>query len=68
MTATAAELNPGSYNQFKTEHGILDKPGAIEKHSIALGAYRLALAAELGITLDDLHDRRIDYSQRDVAA
>lgn len=58
MTVTSAELNPGAYTDFKAEHSITDQAEAIERHSAALSAHRLAIAAELGLTLDDLHDRR----------
>lgn len=64
----ASASNPGSYSDFLESRELEGGQKSIEGYSEALRVYRLALAAELGITLDDLHDRRTDYSQRDVAA
>ena len=51
---SAAELNPGSFNDFVAEHGIVDHNEAIVRHSAATHAYALALAAEAGMTLEEL--------------
>ena len=58
-------LNPGSYNDFITRHEITDSKEAILKHSEATHTYALALAAEAGITLEELHMRTTDYSRHD---
>ena len=51
---TAAELNPGSFNDFVEKHTITDHTEAIERHSAATHIYALALAAEAGMTLEEL--------------
>jgi len=56
MTQSAAELNPGSLNDFADRIGVA--PGSHEAlimHSTALTEYRSALAAEQGVSLEDLH-------------
>lgn len=60
-------LNPGSYKDFITRHEITDSKEAILKHSKATHTYALALAAEAGITLEELHTRTTDYTQRDAS-
>lgn len=56
-------LNPGSYNEFITEHNIPDTQEAIVRHSEATLGYRLALAAQRGLSLEELHTGSIDYHQ-----
>jgi hypothetical protein len=53
-TPSAAELNPGSFNDFVAQHDITDRTEAIERHSAATHIYALALAAEAGMTLEEL--------------
>jgi hypothetical protein len=52
---SAAELNPGSFNDYVAKHEITDHTEAIERHSAATHIYALALAAEAGMTLEELH-------------
>ncbi len=61
-TPSAVDLNPGSFKDFVAEHDIVDHNEAIVRHSAATHAYALALAAEAGITLEELHTRTTDYS------
>jgi len=52
----ATELNPGSFKEFADRTGgTLDSTELRERHGRALTEYRTALAAEQGISLDDLH-------------
>lgn len=60
-------LNPGSLNDFTAAHEITDSKEAVLRHSEATHAYALALAAEAGITLEELHTRTTDYSLADEA-
>lgn len=49
-------VNPGSFSEFTRERGI--DPGtseALAEHSKALTAWRLSLAAQLGVAVEDLH-------------
>lgn len=58
--------NPGSYSDYVKAHEIEDGSNAPEKYSEALKRYRLVLAAQLGIALEDLHDMK--FHCEDTAA
>ena len=60
MQTIDKEPQLGSFNDFTEETGLAGQE-AIEAYSEALYQNRLALAAQLGVSLDDLHDRRINY-------
>ena len=67
-TATRSkDVNPGSFSEFVAQHEIRDHDEALREHSKAMLAYRMALAAEAGITLEELHTRTIEYPSTNVA-
>lgn len=51
--------NPGSIKDFLEANK--NNPNAEEDYYKNLGAFRLALANELGISLDDLHDMKFPH-------
>lgn len=51
--------NPGSLADFAKQNGLSDREAAAQ-HSLALQQYRLAKAAELGVSLEDLHEMGAD--------
>lgn len=46
---------PGSYKDFLEQTGSSESSESVSEYSVSLQNYRLARAAELGITLDELH-------------
>lgn len=64
MAIDPESLNPGSYDEYKLATGEHD---ALGRHSVALWAYKLALAEARGETLEDLHEGPFSYSEQDVA-
>lgn len=49
------ELNPGSFNEFVNNGYYESHTEAVNAHADQLQTYRLALATERGIDLDELH-------------
>lgn len=52
---------PGSFAEFCEQSG-LPEGEALEAYVEQLQAYRLAKAAQLGITLEELHTGAVEYS------
>lgn len=47
--------NPGSYNDFVARNELAANQEAVNRHADAIAKYRLALAAQQGISLEELH-------------
>ena len=57
MVNTDNAEKPMSYQEFLKRTGLEDSKDSVAAHSESLLHYRMARAAELGISLDELHDR-----------